>query len=249
MAWTNQRSPAAPGFEPGRAWPPAEFFGDGRIPLGARGARTSGKHQYSAGQLNWRPRMLVFLGSRWIAQRRFDARAASGPFPFAEKPSAGIKHCLGGRIFGKKENFQVGGYSVTSGEAATHGGKGDPAIALDQAHPESMLAAPSQWCPNPASTSCLRVHGRSMMPLIHSGYILVVDTSQTSRLKLQGQIVVAAHKDEGLIVSRLQRFEDTDVLVPENREYDSTTISSAGWRIMAKVLWWIGHPNPIEAVV
>ena len=87
------------------------------------------------------------------------------------------------------------------------------------------------------------------MPLIHSGYILVVDTSQTSRLKLQGQIVVAAHKDEGLIVSRLQRFEDTDVLVPENREYDSTTISSAGWRIMAKVLWWIGHPNPIEAVV
>lgn len=133
--------------------------------------------------------------------------------------------------------------------AATHGGKGDPAIALDQARPESMLAAPSQWCPNPASTSCLRVHGRSMMPLIHSGYILVVDTSQTSRLKLQGQIVVAAHKDEGLIVSRLQRFEDTDVLVPENREYDSTTISSAGWRIMAKVLWWIGHPNPVEAVI
>ncbi|HEV7219770.1 MAG TPA: S24 family peptidase [Terriglobales bacterium] len=130
---------------------------------------------------------------------------------------------------------------------ATHGGRGDPAVALEQAKPQSMLAAPSRWCPNPAHTSCLRVHGRSMMPLIHSSYILVVDTSQTSRLKLQGQIVIAAQKEEGLIVSRLQRFDETDVLVPENREYDSTPISASGWRIIAKVLWWIGHPNNNEA--
>lgn len=126
---------------------------------------------------------------------------------------------------------------------ATHGGKGDPAIALNEARPESMLAAPSEWCPNPAYTSCLRVEGRSMMPLIHNGYILVIDTSQTSRLKLCGEIVIAAHQDEGLIVSRLQRFDETEVLVPENREYSSTSISTAGWRIMAKVLWWIGSPE------
>ncbi len=132
---------------------------------------------------------------------------------------------------------------------ATHGGKGDPAIALDQTRPEAMLAAPSRWCPNPANTSCLRVHGRSMMPLIHSGYILVVDSSETNRLKLRGQIVVAAHKDQGLIVSRLQRFDETDVLVPENREYESTPISASGWRIIAKVLWWIGHPNGGEFAV
>ncbi len=132
---------------------------------------------------------------------------------------------------------------------AAHGGKGDPAVALDQASPEAMLAAPSRWCPNPANTSCLRVNGRSMMPLIHSGYILVVDTSQTNRSKLQGQIVIATRKEEGLIVSRLQRFDETDVLVPENREYDSTPISTSGWRIVAKVLWWIGHPNGAEAAV
>jgi SOS-response transcriptional repressor LexA len=132
---------------------------------------------------------------------------------------------------------------------ATHGGRGDPAIALNQARPEAMLAAPSHWCPNPANTSCLRVHGRSMMPLIHSGYILVVDTSQTNRLKLKGQVVVAANKEEGLIVSRLQRFDETDVLVPENREYDSTPISTSGWRIIAKVLWWIGHPDSAESVI
>jgi SOS-response transcriptional repressor LexA len=126
--------------------------------------------------------------------------------------------------------------------AATHGGKGDSADILDQVRPESMLAAPSDWCPNPAHTSCLRVHGRSMMPLIHDGYIVVIDTSQTNRLKLYGQIVVAAHKEQGLIVSRLQRYDHTEVLVPENREYDSTAISANGWRIVAKILWWIGRP-------
>jgi len=124
--------------------------------------------------------------------------------------------------------------------AATHGGKGDPAILLQEAKPETLLAAPNQWCPNPAYTSCLRVRGRSMMPLIHDGYIIVVDTSQTNRRKLYGHIVVAAHKDQGLVVSRLQRFDDTEVLVPENREYDSTALST-NWRIVAKILWWIGR--------
>jgi SOS-response transcriptional repressor LexA len=125
---------------------------------------------------------------------------------------------------------------------ATHGGKGDPLTALEQARPESLLAAPSHWCPNPAHTSCLRVHGRSMMPLIHDGYIVVADTSQTNRVNLYGQIVVAAHEEQGLIISRLQRFDDTEVLVPENREYDSTPVSTNGWRIVAKILWWIGRP-------
>jgi SOS-response transcriptional repressor LexA len=126
--------------------------------------------------------------------------------------------------------------------AATHGGKGDPAISLQQAVPEALLAAPNKWCPNPAYTSCLKVRGRSMMPLIHDGYIVVVDTSQTNRRKLYGQVVVAAHKEQGLIVSRLQRFDDTEVLVPENREYNSTALSPS-WRIVAKILWWIGRPS------
>ena len=112
--------------------------------------------------------------------------------------------------------------------------------------PETVLAAPSSWCPNPAYTSCLRVRGRSMIPLLHDGYIIVVDKSQTYRKKLYGQIVVAAHNEQGLIVSRLQRFDGTEVLVPENREYDSIAISSASWRIVAKILWWIGRASEGE---
>ena len=125
--------------------------------------------------------------------------------------------------------------------AATHGEKGDSAVSLDQARPEAMFAAPVDWCPNPAYTSCLRVRGRSMMPLVHDGYIIVVDTSQTNRRKLYGSLIVAAHKERGLVLSRLQRFDDTEVLVPENREYESIPISGPGWRVVAKVLWWIGH--------
>jgi SOS-response transcriptional repressor LexA len=125
--------------------------------------------------------------------------------------------------------------------AATHEGKGDSAVMLDQARPESMFAAPAEWCPHPNHTSCLRVRGRSMMPIIHDGYIIVVDTSQNNRHQLYGQLVVAAHKERGLVVSRLQRFDETEVLVPENREFDSIAISAAGWRVVAKVLWWIGH--------
>jgi len=86
-----------------------------------------------------------------------------------------------------------------------------------------------------------------MMPLLHDGYIIVVDKSQTNRRKLYGQIVVAAQKEQGLIVSRLQRFDGTEVLVPENREYDSIAISSAGWRIVAKILWWIGRASRGES--
>jgi len=127
--------------------------------------------------------------------------------------------------------------------AATHGGKGDPEDVLDQTRPEAVLAAPSSWCPNPAYTSCLRVQGRSMMPVLHDGYIIAVDKSQTNRRQLYRQIVMASHPEQGLIVSRLQRFDGTEVLVPENREHDSISISSSEWRIVAKILWWIGRAS------
>jgi len=80
-----------------------------------------------------------------------------------------------------------------------------------------------------------------MAPLIHDGYIVAVDTSENDRTKLRGKLVIAWHHDKGLIVSRLQAFDGTEVLVPENREYESITISAdRGWRIIAKILWWVG---------
>jgi len=125
--------------------------------------------------------------------------------------------------------------------AAAHGEKGDDAPALHDAPIESMIAAPKDWCPNPAATTCVRVQGNSMSPLINNGYILAVDTSQNDRGKLDGKIVIAWHKDRGLTVSRLQRYDHTEVLQAENRAYDSITLDRKNkWKILARVLWWIG---------
>jgi len=126
--------------------------------------------------------------------------------------------------------------------AATNGEKGDNIPILHEAPIESMIAAPREWCPNPTSTYSLRVRGNSMMPLIYNNYILVVDSSQINRGKLDGKIVIAWHKDIGLTVSRFRRYDHTEVLHAENREYGSITLDRKNkWKIIAKVLWWIGR--------
>jgi phage repressor protein C with HTH and peptisase S24 domain len=125
--------------------------------------------------------------------------------------------------------------------AATPGHRGDKVSDLDQLKPEAMLAAPTEWCPNPSSTISLRVRGNSMSPLILDGYIIAVDTSSDVVDDLLGQIVVASNIEKGLLVSRLIRFDHTNVLVSDHREFDSVSlIGPSGWRIIGRVLWWTG---------
>jgi len=124
--------------------------------------------------------------------------------------------------------------------AATHGETGGHRSSLLSGPVESVIAAPREWCPNPATTSCLRVRGNSMSPLIQDGYILGVDYSQSDQIQLNGKIVIAWHKDRGLTVSRLRRFDHTEVLEPENHGYEAITLGAKQrWTILAKVLWWI----------
>jgi SOS-response transcriptional repressor LexA len=125
--------------------------------------------------------------------------------------------------------------------AATHGKTGDDVAYLHDAPIESMIAAPREWCPHPSSTSCLRVKGSSMAPIICDGYIVAVDSSQTDRRKLNGTFVIAWKKDRGLTVSRFRRYDHTEVLQPENSEYESITLGrkNESWKIVAKVLWWL----------
>jgi phage repressor protein C with HTH and peptisase S24 domain len=125
---------------------------------------------------------------------------------------------------------------------ASHGGKGDSSTLLHDAPVESMIAAPKDWCPNPASTFCVRVTGDSMKPLIYAGYILIVDSSQADPSELNDKVVIASHKDMGLTVSRLHQYDHTEVLQPENKEYESIVLNNRNkWKILAKVLWWIGN--------
>jgi SOS-response transcriptional repressor LexA len=127
--------------------------------------------------------------------------------------------------------------------AAAHGGKGDVS-GLHDAPTEGVIAAPKEWCPNPTTTTCLRVKGDSMAPVICDGYIIAVDSSQNDRTQLHGKIVIAWNKEKGLTVSRFNRFDNAEVLQPENNAYESIVLNNGGkWKIIAKVLWWVGKQS------
>ena len=80
-----------------------------------------------------------------------------------------------------------------------------------------------------------------MKPLIRNDYILVVDSSQIDPSELNDKVVIAWHKEMGLMVSRLKHYDQTRVLQPENREHQSIVLNNKNnWKIFGKVLWWIG---------
>jgi phage repressor protein C with HTH and peptisase S24 domain len=129
---------------------------------------------------------------------------------------------------------------VLQATVGTHGGQGDRHGNLNYIPAKEVMGAPLEWCPNPGYTSLLRVRGHSMEPLIHDGDIAAVDSSQTDRAQLDGKVVIVTSEEKGLCVSRLRRYPKFDVLESENRGYQSVVLGkSSGWRIVARVLWWI----------
>jgi SOS-response transcriptional repressor LexA len=160
-------------------------------------------------------------------------------FPKSAFPDFDIVVAGSGAKARSPKKTQLVAIPLLSVHAGAHGEKGDKILDLNNAPAEDMIAAPAAWCPNPASTSCLRVKGMSMSPLIHDGDILAVDYSEASHADLDGKIVVAWHKDRGLSVSRFRRYRGVEVLEAENRDYETVTISSdRHWRIVGKILWW-----------
>jgi phage repressor protein C with HTH and peptisase S24 domain len=122
----------------------------------------------------------------------------------------------------------------------THGVPGDKRTSLRTIPANEVVGVPSNWCPNPAYTSLLRVKGTSMEPLIRNGDIVAVDSYQTERSDLYGTLVIAANEEAGLSVSRLRRYDGFDVLEAENRQYDPIVLNKArDFRIVGKVLWWL----------
>lgn len=124
--------------------------------------------------------------------------------------------------------------------AATHGDKGDPVMDLDEIPAHEIIGAPIVWCPHPADTSCLRVRGSSMSPLINEDDIVAVDRSVTNPAELSGKIVVTWQRDNGLTLSRFLLVNGVQLLESENRDYEAVKLGkNRSWRIVGKVLWWI----------
>lgn len=113
---------------------------------------------------------------------------------------------------------------------------------LRYARSQQAIVAPRIWCPNPNDTVCLMVRGESMEPVLHDGYIIVVDQKQNDKKELNGMIIVARHDKFGLVVTRYWRLNGSEALVSDNRTHEPVPWTS-GWRIVGKVLWWIGLPT------
>jgi SOS-response transcriptional repressor LexA len=140
-----------------------------------------------------------------------------------------------------EEKVQLVAIPLLKVVVAGYGEKSDNLPLLADAPVENMIAAPRDWCPNPSFTSCLRVCGNSMAPLIQDGFVVAVDSCDTELSKLHGKVVIAWHKDKGLTISRFRRYDHTDVLQSENTAYEAVTLSArSSWKIVARVLWWIG---------
>lgn len=134
----------------------------------------------------------------------------------------------------------VVGLPLLKAVVGTHGVPGDKRSSLRTIPASDVIGVPASWCPNPAFTSLLRVKGSSMEPLVRNGDIVAVDSYQTERYELYGNLVLVANEEVGLSVSRLRRYDGFEVLEGENREYDPVVLNKArDYRIVGKVLWWI----------
>ncbi len=122
----------------------------------------------------------------------------------------------------------------------TPGSLGDRRSSLRSITMLATLRVPAKWCPNPSYTSLIRVKGHSMEPAVRDGDLVAVDSFQTDRDKLNGQIVVSTSEQTGLCVSHLRRFDRLEVLEAENRNQDPVILSKTRkYRIVGKVLWSI----------
>jgi SOS-response transcriptional repressor LexA len=136
--------------------------------------------------------------------------------------------------------MQVVAVPLLDVHAGTIGQAGGEFVDFDTATTVEMIATPAFWCPNPSQTNCLRVKGTSMSPLISDGDIVAVDGSQTNPDELNGKIVVAWHRQNGLSLARFISTEGVHLLESENRDYSPVTVEKdRKWQIVGKVLWWI----------
>lgn len=97
------------------------------------------------------------------------------------------------------------------------------------------------WCQNPEMTTCVRVHGDSMSPLLPDGSIVAINHQECCPEKLKGKII-AALVDDGVTIKYLDYTDNHFVLYPENRQYPPIFLKKDQENvIIGKVEWFWGR--------
>jgi transcriptional regulator with XRE-family HTH domain len=136
------------------------------------------------------------------------------------------------------ESHSVPLLAVTAGTNAP----GDNESNLEQSPAIAKLMAPAAWSEHQDSVRCLRISGEGMAPSIGDGSIAAADLSQFDRAKLHNFIVLAWHKDFGLMVRRLKRVGHAEVLAADADTSGSSSITlDRNWRVLGKIVWWLSR--------
>lgn len=143
-------------------------------------------------------------------------------------------------VVDEAENQAVPVLGVAAGTVGT--GDNDP--NLEQGPAVAKAMAPAEWSENRQSVRCIRVIGEGMAPFITDGSIAAVDLSQFEAAKLVNQVVLAWHKDHGLLIRRLKKFGSTEVLIADaDRNGANNLTLDRNWRILGRVIWWLSRPR------
>ena len=139
----------------------------------------------------------------------------------------------------KLESHAVPVLEITAGTSAA----GDNNPNLEQSPTIAKVMAPANWSQNGQSIRCLRIAGEGMAPLITDGSVVAVDLAQFDPAKLSNSVVLAWHKDLGLIVRRLKRLGASEVLASEaDRTGTNDLVFDRNSRIIGRVIWWLSRP-------
>jgi SOS-response transcriptional repressor LexA len=120
---------------------------------------------------------------------------------------------------------------------------GSPRL-IDAADVEDVLIVPRKFCPHPDFTTCIRVTGDSMSPVLEEGYVVAVDTTAGDTKELVGKMVAARDPDGGITIKWLRQIKNDVLLVPNHtstRHQPVILSKEPGWKIVGKVVWWFAQ--------
>jgi transcriptional regulator with XRE-family HTH domain len=118
---------------------------------------------------------------------------------------------------------------------------------IEEKDVEEWLMISKRFAPNPESVRCVRIKGDSMSPILEEGYIVAIDTADREPKRLVKHMVAASDPDGGVTIKWLRKSAGELLLVPQHvsvRYYPVILTKEAGWRIVGRVMWWIGQPPP-----
>ena len=112
---------------------------------------------------------------------------------------------------------------------------------------EDYVVIHADWCPNPEETTCVRVRGDSMSPILTEGSIVAIDHHRVDPAALDGKMA-AFRQGDGASIKWCKVVSNELVMgLPENKEFttEDDLLMFRGKEVdncvIGAVLWWWGR--------